>query len=64
MVAHRDTLGQHGTQSLDAVEAPEAPEPLIPIGDTGLTMPSTGQLSWQHPLEPVITDYSIMTLIH
>ena len=64
MVAHRDTLGYQDTQSPDAVEAPEAPETAISIGDTGLTMYSTGQLSWQHLLKPLITDHSIMTLIH
>ena len=61
MVPHRNTLGHHDTQSPDAVEAPET---AISIGDTGLTMHSTGQLSWQHLIEPLITDHSIMTLIH
>ena len=67
MVAHRDTLGHHDAQSPDAVEALEAleaPETAISIGDTGLTMHSTRQLSWQHVLEHLITDHSIMTLIH
>ena len=64
LMSPRDTLGHHDTQSPDAVEAPEAPETAISIGDTGLTMHSTGQLSWQHLLEPLITDHSIMILIY
>ena len=42
----------------------EAFETAIFIGDIGLTMPSTGQLLWQHHLLPMIINHSIMTLIH
>ena len=54
-MAPRDTLAHKDTERPEVVEGAEvseAPETAIFIGDTGLTMYSTGQLSWQHIYYP------------